>query len=357
MAAPRLDGVTQGWVTFSTAGLSPGQTVVLAVQVATAVAQTGLYDWTVQVQTDYSGGTSVHSTVTGSTPVVVLDSAVTGQVDPYGAGWSISGVSRLIAVSDGTTSGVIWLNGDGTYSFFTSTGTSSFASPAGNFGTLVKNLGGSYTYTDTTGLVYQFDSSGLLTSISDPDGQTAQFDYNSSGDLTEVITPDGGTSTLAYSGGFLQSITEPGSRVVQTGESVSGGVGNLTLITDADGNTRQITYDAEHHATSDQWDPYDASFGYNASTGLLDDVNLGLGSNYVIAPVAAAALSTPQTPTAASEGSITDGLTHVTLYGVDAAGRETFVQNPDGDTQSWQRDANGLVTLATDTDGNQTSMM
>src|SRR5437763_261596 len=82
---------------------------------------------------------------------------------------------------------------------------------------------------------------------------------------------------------------------------------DLRFIGDAAGFSRTLANGDSDNVTSDSWDPIEASFGYD-NNGLLDDVNQGLGSNWVI--VSAAASSSDAEGEATAE--ITDGKQHTT---------------------------------------------
>ena len=128
-------------------------------------------------------------------------------------------------------------------------------------------------------------AAAVLTSVVDPHGLTLAYEYDGTGRLAQVTAPDGGVTTFSYDGttGLLDSICEPGSRTVALTHDTAG---NLTQITDVDGTTRTFGYDTAHRLTEDQYAPLDATFGYD-SNGLLDAVDLGLGSSYTISSAAA----------------------------------------------------------------------
>jgi YD repeat-containing protein len=101
-------------------------------------------------------------------------------------------------------------NSTGGFRYFTGTGPS-YTSPANDQGTLVKNMGGTYTYTSKEQLQTNFDSSGRMTSQVDPHGLTQTLSY-SGGLLSTLTQPDGGVATFSYSSGLLSSIQTPGGR-------------------------------------------------------------------------------------------------------------------------------------------------
>src|SRR5262249_28672369 len=77
-------GTAEGWNNYFPSNTTP---IVIGIQHNTAVAQTGRYDWKMDVEVHYSGGGPWTGSVNGRMSVVVDDSSVAGQIDPYGAGW------------------------------------------------------------------------------------------------------------------------------------------------------------------------------------------------------------------------------------------------------------------------------
>ncbi len=161
------NGVTQPPVTFSTTGHNPDDVYVLNTQVATPVTTTGDYPWSVTIQATLPGGNIIQSTISGTAAVVV-----DGSTDPIGRGWSVGGTAQLIPDGNG---GYIWNNGNGGTDDFAAGNGTTFVSPSDNFGTLVKNSNGTFTYTNPEQVQWNFNSSGQLTSITDPDGPSESF--------------------------------------------------------------------------------------------------------------------------------------------------------------------------------------
>ena len=81
------------------------------------------------------------STITESTSGTVA--TVDRTNSPFGAGWGLSGLDQLVPF-DG---GVVWVTGTGQTRVFTGSGPGTFTGPADDFGTLVENADGSFTYT------------------------------------------------------------------------------------------------------------------------------------------------------------------------------------------------------------------
>src|SRR5262249_41651450 len=157
--------------------------------------------------------------------------------------------------------------------FFAGTG-GTYTSPAEDFGTLVQNGDGSFTYTAKDQTQRDFNGSGQLTAVVDAHGLTLRsYTYASSGGGAQVTALDGGVTAFTYdTTGFLRKVTEPGGRAVGllSSEALVGGVYQATLLglTDEGGMPRSFAYDANHHLTEDAWAPLDTQFSYDPVTGL-----------------------------------------------------------------------------------------
>ena len=95
-----------------------------------------------------------------------------GPSDPYGQGWSVGGTAQLVPDGKG---GFFWVDGDGGSRDFQAGNGTTFVSPPNDFGTLVKNGNGTFTYTDPQQVKWNFNSQGQLTSIVQPDGPIADL--------------------------------------------------------------------------------------------------------------------------------------------------------------------------------------
>jgi RHS repeat-associated protein len=333
-----------------------------------------VYPWSATVTVTKQGGGQVQVNASGYVPVVVRDSSV------YGAGFGIDGIPQLFPISaNGTVpAGLLWVSGDGSYRFFTGSGP--YTNPE-DFGSLVKNGNGTFTYTSKTQTAYNFSTAGLLTSVVYPTG--LQISYTITGsNLTGVTAPDGGSTSLSYdTHGFLYKITEPGSRVVnltQT-EVQTGGVwqSTLTQVQDVDNTTRSLGYDSAHHLTSDSWSPLYTSMTFSSITGLLTGVtrgqsttvpytivsaaSAGLGSTSVLSAVAGVvdsaqlpggSLLEPGLPLPAA--TLTDGNNHTSSYYFDPRGRLLQYKDALGNLRTSQLNAAGDVVRAIDALGRVT---
>jgi RHS repeat-associated protein len=337
-----FDNVAQGWQTVDLpAGYQPGQALNLTLQVNDPVTASGFDSWSVDVQFVMPGGVTFEASTSGTMAVVTEDGS------PYGAGWGLSGVDRLYV--DSSNNDVLWVTGSGDSRVFTATrngdGTYSYSNPD-DFGTLVQNSNGTFTYTATNQTVEQFNADGLLTSVTNSDGLTWTYTYDGQDRLTQVTSIDGGITTLQYGDdGLLSSITEPGTRSLSF---THDGAGNLTQITDVDSTTRTFSYDDAHHLIEDQWAPWDSTFTYDAN-GYLNGVDLGGVEPYSIASVAgqiANGLSDPTTTPGTA--TVTDGLDDTTTYVLDSQGRLLSETDPGNLTQTWVYDGHGDMIQYTD---------
>ncbi len=332
------DGTPQPWITFSTIGHSPGDSYLLAAQVASPVTQTGNYDWSIHIREIFASGAPVDSEASGKSNVVVTDSTDPKQIDPYGPGWGLQGVARLAFVCGG----VLWLDGTGDGRFFTENGDGTYTDPPQDFGTLTQDQKNyTFTYTGVDQTIWKFNDHGLLTSVVDSDGVATTYQYDGSDRLTGIDSPDGGVTTLNYSGTLLSSISEPGNRVVTL---THDGNGNLTSITNVDGSTREMTYDSNHHMVNDQWGPLNATFTYDPASGVLTGINQGLGTSSQITPANIQGLQTSPAQGAANAVAVVeDALSRVTTYAIDAVGRPLRIDQPNNISESWKYNNFGQI--------------
>ena len=336
-------------------GLVTGDTLEVAVQSGVAVTQADYYDWSVNVELDYLGppASSVTLSCIGHAAVVPFDNSA------YGAGWGIDSVDRLV-VPTTTTTGFIYVYGNGDSRWFTGSGGTYTSS--GDFGTLTGSTLTGFDYTANGVISEQFDGTGLLTSAHGTDNITRTYAYNS-GNLTQVVTYDGvsstyySTATLAYSGGQLHTIAEPGGRTLTLTQSS----GNLTQIVDATGSARAMGYDGSHRLTSDSFAPYGTTLTYttatgNDVTGELSKVNFD-SSTYTMVPAVGKMLQgmTYMSTGDAHSATFADPLTHTTSYDLDDSWRIQTEHDPIG-SMSWAYDpSNGLLTQSVDADGHATA--
>ena len=344
----------QSIVSFPTATNQDGDTYLVAVQVDTPVPHTGLYAWQAIVQF-VIGGQAFGGTVTGEAAVVANDDP--SRPLPLGAGWSIAGIDRLVSSCD--TNDLLWVTGSGETRVFSPDGNANEYASAEDFGLLKENADHSFRYTAVDQTKWNFDSLGRLQSVVDTHGLARRYQYQA-GRLSEVDTPDGGATTFDYLADQpAVLIHEPGNRTVTL---TLDGAGQLQQIQDAAGGLRRFTYapDGSRLLTRDQWDPLDTSFRYGPA-GRLAQVDRGLGTVDTLTPAAVQGLWQMLPPNATGTRLAADavavdedgrldqnGRGNVTTYTLDTRGRVTQIDRPPGVSESWQRNAHGLVVLYTD---------
>ncbi len=116
----------------------------------------------------------------------------------------------------------------------------------GYSGKLIKNGDGSFDFTTKSLIIYHFDNSGRLLTISDRNENTLTLNYtgNNIDSITDTV---GRTITFSYDGNNkLISITDPLSRTIEFTYDLNG---NLSTYTDARANTITYFYDGNHNLT------------------------------------------------------------------------------------------------------------
>jgi len=95
---------------------------------------------------------------------------------------------------------VYWLGEDGNY-----------ISPNNDFVVFEKTANG-FRRTTRSGMVKEFDNSGLLTEYRDRNGNTTTYAYDNLDRLISVTDPVGLVTNLSYIGELLKTITDPAGR-------------------------------------------------------------------------------------------------------------------------------------------------
>jgi RHS repeat-associated protein len=352
-----LSGAFTGSQTLSTAGVTKGDLITLAVQAGNSVT-TGYYSWTVTVLKDYAGtANDVTYTKSGKTVIANLLYSVSLGTSTLGAGWSVSNVDRLVVDENDCSSlaplcqpfnYAIRLFGSGGHSYYI-WDRSKFKSPAGDNGVLDDVAGGGFVYTSATGEKRNFDSNGLQTSLVSADGQeTTTFTYtNTDGwgvadDLETILTPDGARATFTYASNKLSSINTSTGLYTVTHDASN----NITVIKNPDNGLRTFTYDtpSNNRLTDEDFDTYTGTWAYDsygAATGATQ------GSSITdVGPTAVKGLGTiiKGSPLA----TVTDPLDNVTTWTLDSDGRPTENKTADGNGWKWVRDDQGRVIVQID---------
>ena len=126
-----------------------------------------------------------------------------------------------------------------------------FTPPANCTATLTQN-GSTYNMQQRHGNTFAFNSSGLLASIVDQYNQSLSLTYNASNWVSTVTDWKNRKFTFNYTGtpSRLTSVSD-GTRTVSYGYSTTyNSKGDLTTLTDPDGNTSTYIYDTNHEITA-----------------------------------------------------------------------------------------------------------
>ena len=231
-------------VPFDPIGFSAGEEFRIALQATVDELPTGRYRYEIDLVATYSTGPA-QQLYGGELSVLNVNGRTITQLDgrtewksysAYGPGWSLAGVPRVYE-NEGLIQGVNLTWGDSSEPiWFAGSGFGGYPRPAGVFYDLEKT-GGGWELEDEFGSLYLFNSDGILTDITDRNGNFTLFDWidaNGDGKAEEIYqiteTTYGRQVTFAYAFGYLDSITDQAGRVYD----VVAGPGGLSSVTTPD---------------------------------------------------------------------------------------------------------------------------
>jgi YD repeat-containing protein len=323
------DGVPQQSKVYGTSGIVPGEWVVAAVQAP--LSTTGRHRWKVDVTLNYG------------TPIVLTREGITYAVDlrnsPYGPGWSFSMIERLIDIPQDAygPAGQLRLFGTGGWRFYEGT-SGTLTGPAWDFGSLVKNGNGTFTYTAVDGWKREFNAAGMQTAHVRHDGnELLSYTYIDADsdlqvdDLATMTAIDGAASTFNYSGARLSSISTAGPRTF----TLNNGT-DLVSVTNPDTGVHTFGYDGSHHLISETFGGLVNGWTYGTDHGRLTSYAWG-PSNFTLVPIATQGYYTlAKAPLRARQ---TNPRGYTTTWALD---NEAFLLDElaaDGGLWAWTRDA------------------
>ncbi len=278
---------------------------------------------------------------------------------PLGTAWTHDFNLLITTNQDGS---LFLKQSDGNKIYFSqSNGIYTADAKSGNTSTIVKNGDGTYTQKTLYGKIYNFDSSGKLTSIvdrsgnatilmysgsnlasiTDPTGRTASFTVNN-GKITSLTGFGGGTYSFTYSNDSLTAIADPAGN---TWTYQYDSNGRMSRKTDPSGNTTKYSYDSNGMMTS-ATDPEGntVSLAYDQANNKATVTQKDGG---VWTYTYDKTLSAPLT--------ITDASGNTTSYAYDAKRNLTSKTLPDGSKKTFTYDSNGNMLTAADALGNTTT--
>jgi RHS repeat-associated protein len=242
---------------------------------------------------------------------------------------------------------------DGNGKIFTFASDNMYATPPGDFSTLVKNGDGTFTRSWPEGTTVQFDAQGRQVSETDNNANTTTWSYDGSGRLTTIEDPVGRQTTFTYSGGLLATITDPTGRQSQFEHDTDG---NLSRIVNPDTSSRRFTYDLTHRMTSQVSERgFATSYAYD-QFGRFKSATWPDGSTRELIARSVAALFDPASGSGSESdpapvlraqdlvATYTDGEGRESVYVLDSLGSVVSYTDPAGLETVYERNEVGLVT-------------
>lgn len=261
---------------------------------------------------------------------------------PLGYGWTFNYNASLAIDGSGNAT---FKDFDGAQRFFTATGGGAFTSPTGDPDTLSLS-GGVYSLTRRNGVVWAFNSSGQLTSITDRNGNQISFSYTS-GNLTSITDPAGRSLTLTWTSGRITQIADWASRTVSYGYD---GSGNLTSFTDQAGKQITYAYNSDHNLTSYTTPGITGAPGSETDFSY-DNIDR---ATQIIDSSSNTGKRTYQYLPAYGKTKITDSRAQVSIYKFDDKGLITSITDPYSNTIQYGYDSSGNRTSVIDQLGRET---
>ena len=260
----------------------PGDPLTLPA-VTAASSGTGSFSWQLDVlPPTFDDDSSVTETTTGTLGLV--DRTRPARTAAAGAS---TASTKLVPTSDG----VVWVSGNGDARLFSGVEPDVYGSPVGDFGSLVGNDDGSFTYTAKGGNVEQVRRRRLRDQpdLSHRPGLDLHLHHGPGGAghdpgprRRRKSAPSPTTPTPACS-----AASRSRARTFLTFSDTGT---DLTGIVDVDGSTRTLGY-SSHLLTADNWAPWATTFGYD-TTGRVDAVDLGGVQPYTVSAADAGGVAT-----------------------------------------------------------------
>lgn len=212
--------------------------------------------------------------------------------------------------------------------------------------------------TDADGNVttYAYDTAGNLLSITDPAGEVTRFTYDHAGHRTSQITPTGATTQWAYdTAGRVASVSDPTGAVTSYQYSAAG---RVLAVTDPVGAVTRHEYDASGQLTS-VTDPLGRVTRYaydhdgnlvttTAPNGAVTRTEYDHSGRVTAVTDPTDAVTRNEYDTDGNLTAVTDPLGNITRRAYDTRGNLIAVTDPTGAVTRYTYDANDRQIVMTD---------
>ncbi len=308
---------------------------------------------------DLQNGNVYHSQQVG--PLTFSYNSLDSSNGPLGIAWTHDFNISITVNPDGS---LFYRWGDGGSAVFSLSGSVYYPDvKSRDTSTIVKNADGSYTRTTKYGRIYNFNSSGILASVTDRNGNTTTLTYTG-GVLTGITDSTGRTVVIGLNGGKIVSVTDFSGKTSTLSYSPAG---LIFSIADPSGNTWNFQYDSNNRMVQ-KTDPSSnvVTYAYDATTGMLTS---STDPNNMVMSIAYDSADGISTVTEKDGGvwihkyntvfnvplQITDPYGNKTTYAYDSNINLLSITKPDGTSKSYTYDANRNVLSVTDAGGRTAS--
>ncbi|MCH8274520.1 MAG: hypothetical protein IH851_07005 [Armatimonadetes bacterium] len=167
----------------------------------------------------------------------------------FGYGWSWT-YDVNVSYTQGSSAIIRW--SDGLTVPYTEDPPGTFTPPPGFHGDLVKNPNGSWTFTTPGQTALDFNSTGVLHTVQDRNGNAITLTLDGNNRATAVTGPSGRQLTIAYDGNNrVSSITDPSGRVWSFTHDANGDLTQIDYpLIDGQTYSYTLAYNANHNITS-----------------------------------------------------------------------------------------------------------
>jgi RHS repeat-associated protein len=289
-----------------------------------------------------------------------------GYSGPLGIGWTHAYNINLKENNDGSFS---VMEGDGRRTVLYQNG-SYYTPETSSYPILTKNTDGTYTLTHKDNTIYNFNSNGKITSITDRNSNALTFSYDSNNNLTSVTDPSGRSITLSYnSTNTINTIKDPNGNTYTFTYTNDALTGISTMSYELIAKSWSYTYDSNAFMLT-KTDPmgYTTTYTYDENHRVLTGTDSESKVKSITYPTDTNTVKT--TTVTEKDGGIwtykydtsagtlnekADPEGNTTTYSYDSNKNMTSTTDPDGSVTSYTYDSERNMTSVTDAEGNVTS--